>query len=257
VRVARAIVRLPSSGLADGITSASLGTPIYAGACAQHAAYCEALREAGADVTVLDADLRHPDAHFVEDAAVLIGTTAVLTRPGAAARRDEPQAIRAALAEHFCDIEEIVAPGTLDGGDVCDAGDRIFVGISRRTSRDGADQFARIARRAGKAPVVVDVCGIAGALHLKSAMAYLGDGRFVATLALAPLLHEPRERVLLVAPGEEYAANCVRVNDTVLIAAGSPHLHAALAGAGYASVPLEVSEFRKMDGGLSCLSLRF
>jgi len=248
---------LPSSDLAEGITRASLGTPVYADACTQHAGYCEALREAGAGVTVLDADLRHPDAHFVEDAAVVIGTTAVLTRPGAAARRNEPQAIRAALAEHFRDIEEIVAPGTLDGGDVCDAGDRIFVGISRRTSRDGAEQFARMARRAGKTPVVVDVRGVAGALHLKSAMAYLGDGHFVATSALAPFLHEPRERVLLVAPDEEYAANCVRVNDVVLIAAGNPHLRTALANAGYASVPLDVSEFRKMDGGLSCLSLRF
>ena len=257
MRVARAIVRLPSSALADGITSASLGTPIYADARSQHAAYCEALREAGAGVTVLDADLRHPDAHFVEDAAVLIGTTAVLTRPGAAARRDEPQAIRAVLAEHFRDIVEIVAPGTLDGGDVCDAGDRVFVGISQRTSRDGAEQFARIARHAGKTPVLVDVRGIAGALHLKSAMAYLGDGRFVATSPLAPLLNEPPGRVLLVAPGEAYAANCVHVNDVVLIAAGNPHLRSALADAGYASVPLDVSEFRKMDGGLSCLSLRF
>jgi dimethylargininase len=257
MRVARAIVRLPSSDLAEGITSASLGTPVYALAFTQHVSYCAALRRAGADVTVLDADLRHPDAHFVEDAAVLMGTTAVLTRPGAAARRDEPLEIRPVLAEYFRDIEEIVAPGTLDGGDVCDAGDRIFVGISQRTNRDGADQFARIARRAGKTPVVVDVRGVASALHLKSAMAYLGDGRFVATPALAPLLREPQERVLLVASGETYAANCVRINDVVLVAAGNPHLCAALADAGYASLPLELSEFRKMDGGLSCLSLRF
>ena len=257
MRAEHAIVRLPSSDLAEGITSATLGAPIYTDACRQHAAYCKALRQAGTVVAVLDADLRHPDAHFVEDAAVVVGSTAVLTRPGAAARRDEARAIRAPLAEHFHEIEEIVAPATLDGGDVCDAGDRIFVGISQRTNRGGAEQFARIARRAGKIPAIVDVRGVAGALHLKSAMAYLGDERFVATAALAPLLREPRERVLLVAPGEEYAANCVRVNDVVLVAAGYPHLRAALAGAGYASVPLDVSEFRKMDGGLSCLSLRF
>ncbi len=256
MRVAHAIVRLPSADLGDGITSASLGTPVYTVACRQHAAYCDALRQSGAVVTALDPDLRHPDAHFVEDAAVIVATTAVLARPGAATRRDEPQTIRPALAQHFRQIEEIVAPGTLDGGDVCDAGERIFIGISQRTNRNGAEQLATIARRAGKAPVFVDVRDLADALHLKSAMSYLGDGRFVATAAVAALLREP-ERVAIVAPGEEYAANCVRVNDVVLVAAGYPHLRAALAGAGHASVPLDVSEFRKMDGGLSCLSLRF
>lgn len=257
MRVAHAIVRLPSSALADGITSASLGAPAYADACRQHAAYCDALRQSGASVTVLDADLRHPDAHFVEDAAVVVGSTAVLTRPGAPARRDEPQTIRDAISVSFSRIEQIVAPGTLDGGDVCDAGDRLFIGISQRTNRSGAEQLARIARGAGKTPVLVDVRDVAGALHLKSAMSYLGDGNFVATAAIAPLLREPPERVWIVAPGEEYAANCVRINAVVLVAAGYPHLRAALAGAGYASVPVDVSEFRKMDGGLSCLSLRF
>lgn len=257
MHVAHVIARLPSADLGDGITSASLGAPIYTDACRQHAAYCDALRRCGAAVTVLEADPRHPDAHFVEDAAVVVGTSAVLTRPGAPARRNEPRAIRSSLAQYFSDLDEIIAPGTLDGGDVCDAGDRIFIGISQRTNPDGAEQLARVARRAGKTPVVVDVRGLAGALHLKSAMAYLGDGRFVATAALAPLLREPRDRVLLVAPGEEYGANCVRVNDAVLISSGHPYLRAVLAGTGYACVQLDVSEFRKMDGGLSCLSLRF
>ena len=257
MRVAHAIARLPSHDLAAGITTASLGTPVYADARRQHAAYCDALRRAGVGVSVLDPDLRHPDAHFVEDAAVVIGTTAVLTRPGAAARRDEPQAIRDALSRYFNEFEHIAAPGTLDGGDVCDAEERLFIGISLRTNRSGAEQLAAIARRAGKMPVLIDVRDVADALHLKSAMSYLGDGRFLATAAVAPLLREPRERVSIAAPGEEYAANCVRVTDVVLIAAGYPHLRSELAARGYASVPLDVSEFRKMDGGLSCLSVRF
>lgn len=256
MRIAHAITRLPSPDLARGITTAALGAPAYAAACREHASYCGALRRSGLDVTVLDADLQHPDAHFVEDAAVIAGTTAVLTRPGAVARRDEPNALRAVLTQRFGGVEEIVAPGTLDGGDVCDAGDRTFVGISQRTNRDGADQLARILRRAGKAPVVVDVRN-AGALHLKSAVAYLGDDRFVATAALAPLLGVPQNRVIVVASGEEYAANCVRMNGVVLVAAGYPRTLAALARAGYTCVTLDVSEFRKMDGGLSCLSVRF
>ena len=125
MHVVRAIVRLPAENFADGITSALLGTPAYAAACRQHAAYCNALRAAGVDVTVLDADRAHPDAHFVEDAAVTIAGVAVLTRPGALARRDEPAALRAFLARFFEMIETIDAPGTLDGGDVMRVGNTL------------------------------------------------------------------------------------------------------------------------------------
>jgi dimethylargininase len=165
--------------------------------------------------------------------------------------------MRSPLARFFDAIETIDAPATLDGGDVCDADDRLYIGISHRTNAAGAEQLARIAARLGKRPVVIDVRGVPAALHLKSSMAYAGDGRFVVTEAMLPLLSIPPARVIRVLPGEEYGANCVRVNDVVLIPAGHPQLRNALDLAGYETVSLDISEFRKMDGGLSCLSLRF
>ncbi len=255
MRTRNAIVRRPSSHLGDGLTTASLGAPNFERACEQHAAYCEALRTAGAVVTVLEADPAHPDAHFVEDAAVLIGERAVLARSGAKARLGE--AIREPLATFFADFEEIVAPGTLDGGDVCEAGDRVFVGVSHRTNRAGAEQLATVLARAGKTPVLVDIRRVPGILHLKSGLAYLGDDRFVVVDALLPVIAISHDRIVRVAPGEEYGANCVRVNDAVLIADGHFRLQRDLSSAGFEARALDVSEFRKMDGGLSCLSLRF
>jgi dimethylargininase len=139
---------------------------------------------------------------------------------------------------------------------VCEADERIYIGISQRTNAAGAGQLARIAARFAKEPVVVDVRGMP-VLHLKSAMAYAGDGTFVVSEALLPVLAIPKTHVIRVAPGEEYGANCVRVNEAVFIPTEHPRLRDELERAGYDTVSLDVSEFRKMDGGLSCLSLRF
>lgn len=253
----RAIVRRPAPNLGDGITTASLGAPDVPLALAQHAAYCGALARAGVAVTALDADPHHPDAHFVEDAAIALGMRAVLARPGAAARRDEPDALREPLRQWFSTLDQIVAPGTLDGGDVCDAGERCFIGISPRTNRAGAAQFARIVEATGRDPIVVDVRPVAGVLHLKSAMASLGDGTIVVTDECLSVLPAPLGRIVRVGDNETYAANCVRVNDVVFVAAGYPRIRRDLERAGYPTVALDVSEFRKMDGGLSCLSIRF
>jgi dimethylargininase len=256
-RIGNAIVRLPARNFGDGITTAPLGAPNFEKAREQHLTYCEALEAAGATVTVLEPDADHPDAHFVEDTAVLIGGRAVLTRPGAQTRRGETVAIRNALAEFFDVVDDIVEPGSLDGGDVCEAGDRVYVGISHRTNRAGAAQLATLLASAGKTPVLVDIRPLRGLLHLKSGLAYLGDGRFVAIDALLPSFDVPLDRIVRVPRGEEYGANCIRVNDVVLISAGHPHLQKDLARAGHSTVAIDVSEFRKMDGGLSCLSLRF
>ena len=252
-----AIVRAPAANLGDGLSTAALGKPSYETALLQHAAYCAALRRAGLAVTELAPEPRFPDAAFVEDAAVLLDALAILTRPGADTRRGEIETLRGPLARHFPGVAEIVAPGTLDGGDVCDAGDRFFIGISQRTNEAGAAQLAEQLARAGRRCSIVDVRGIPGALHLKSAMAYAGDGRFVATAALAPHLGISSNRVIVTARGEEDGANCVRVNAAVLLADGYPRLREQLDRAGYSIAILDVSEFRKMDGGLSCLSLRF
>jgi dimethylargininase len=165
--------------------------------------------------------------------------------------------IRAILARTHSDMREISAPGTLDGGDVCEAGDHFFIGISERTNDAGARQLGSILAERGYTSAVIDVRGIDGILHLKSGIAYVGEGRVVAIESLARHAALQDREVIPVPRGEEYAANCVRVNDRVLFAAGHPALERTLRRLGYDLIPLEMSEFQKMDGGLSCLSLRY
>jgi dimethylargininase len=205
----------------------------------------------------LPADPRHPDSTFVEDTAVLVPGLAILTRPGAPSRAGEVDGVRAVVASTHAEIREITAPGTLDGGDVCEADGHFFIGVSHRTDEAGARQLASVLAEQGCTSEIIDVRGIDGILHLKSGIAYLSDGRVVAIEALArhPALRS--YEVIPVDREEEYAANCVRVNDRVLFAAGYPKLERSLRGLGYDLIPLEMSEFQRMDGGLSCLSLRF
>lgn len=252
-----AIVRPPGENFADGITSSHGGAPDYAKALAQHEAYCRALERCGLQVAVLDPDLRHPDSTFVEDVAVIVRQRAILTRPGAPSRQGEVAAIRPALERFFATIQEISAPGTLDGGDVCEAGGHFFIGISHRTNEAGASQLAAWLSEEGFTSSCVDVREARGTLHLKSSIAWLGDGRLIATEELADRQEFRRYSIVRVAAGESYAANCVRVNDSVLVPAGYRAVKQSLEDLGLRIVSLDVSEFRKMDGGLSCLSLRF
>lgn len=253
----RAIVGPPGPSFAEGLTTAGLGAPDLGRALAQHAAYCDALERLGLEVTRLDPDPSHPDATFVEDTAVLTPRGAVLTRPGAPSRRGEIAAIRPAIEAFFPGPREIAAPGTLDGGDVCDAGDRVFVGVSSRTNAEGACQLAAILGTWGIPVAGVDIRGIPGLLHLKSGLASLGPGLLAVDDALAGHAAFRAYDLVSLSSAERYAANCVRVNEAVLIADGFPDFAAALAARGLALAPIAMSEFEKMDGGLSCLSLRF
>ena len=252
-----AIVRPPGPNFADGLTTVDLGRPDYGRALEQHAAYCNALEGCGLTLTRLDPDLRHPDSTFVEDTAVLTPLGAILTRPGAPTRSGEVEAIRGPLSNFHSEFEEIVAPGTLDGGDVCEVEDHAFIGVSKRTNEDGATQLAAILARKGYSTSLVDIRDMPEILHLKSGIAYPGEGRIVAIDALArhPALRS--HEVVPASPAEAYAANCIRVNDRLLFAAGHPRLEASLHRLGYELLELQMSEFQKMDGGLSCLSLRF
>ena len=252
-----AIVRLPSTNFADGLTTVDLGAPDVGRAMAQHEAYCEALERCGLRVTRLPEDLQHPDSTFVEDTAILTRSRAILTRPGAPSRIGEVAAIRRPLSAFYQQFAEISTPGTLDGGDVCEADGHYFIGISDRTNEDGARQLATLLAEEGATSCLVDVRATEGILHLKSGIAYPGEGRVVAIGDLAGHQALRDYEVIHVEPSEAYAANCVRVNDRLLVAAGHPKLEGALRRAGYNVLPLEVSEFQKMDGGLSCLSLRF
>ena len=253
----RAIVRPPGRTFADGLTTAGLGLPDLPLALAQHAAYVAALEACGLAVTRLPADDRFPDSTFVEDTAVLARGLAVLCRPGAPSRAGEVEAIRPALEAFFPSPAAIASPGTVDGGDVCEAGDHVFIGVSERTNEEGARQLASHLATRGLGASLVDVRGIPGLLHLKSGIAWLGGRTLVLTAALASRPELAGWDPLPVPPGEDYAANAVLVNGRVLLAAGFPRFEAAVRALGLPVLPLDVSEYRKLDGGLSCLSLRF
>ena len=212
-RFTRAIVRPPSSNFADGLTSVSLGKPNSARALRQFARYCAALERCGLQLVSLPEDPEHPDSTFVEDTAVLSERCNVITRPGAPSRAGETTEIREALDALAINTVSIESPGTLDGGDICDAGEHFFIGVSQRTNWDGAQQLAAFLGKAGYESSCIDIREVPGILHLKSGIASLGDQRVVAIDSLADHHALKKTEIVRVAAGEEYAANCVRVND--------------------------------------------
>jgi len=252
-----AIVRAPGANFAEGLTTAGLGAPEFELALRQHEDYCQALRECGLALTTLQADLHYPDSTFVEDVAILTGRAAILTRPGALSRRGEVAGIRETLTQFFATFYAITPPGTVEGGDICEAEGHFFIGISQRTNEEGARQLAGFLSQAGCTSTMVDIRDIHGLLHLKSGIAYLGEDRLVLINELAEMDAFHGYEIIPVEPAENYAANCVRVNDRALIAGGFPGIEKTIRSFGYPVMALDMSEFQKMDGGLSCLSLRF
>ena len=253
----RAIVRPPSENFAEGLTTVDLGVPDYERALAQHERYCEALAACGLALTRLRPDPLYPDSTFVEDTALMAGERPILTRPGAPTREGEVVDMESVLHGFFSQLRRIQPPATVDGGDVCDAGAHWFIGLSARTNEEGARQLAAFLAEDGISSSCVDIRGLPNILHLKSGIAHLSERRLVVIDALAGDPAFAGWEIVPVDAGEEYAANCVPVNDRLLFPKGFPRLEERLRGLGYRPLVLDTSEFRKMDGGLSCLSLRF
>ncbi len=249
-----AIVRRPGRSLSSGITSASLGKPDYEQALQQHDKYIEALKSCGLSVTILETEEQYPDAVFVEDTAVLTGQCAVVTNPGAASRQGEELSIKETLKKFYTNIETITPPGTLEGGDVMQVGDHFYVGLSARTNKEGARQLAEILKKYGYTASNVNMEKF---LHLKTGVAYLNNNHL---LVAGEFINNPEFETfnrIIIDESEGYAANCIWVNEVVLVPMGYPKTKAAVEAAGYRVLEVDVSEFRKLDGGLSCLSLRF
>lgn len=253
----RAIVRRPSRTFADGLTTSTLGRPDLDKALVQHATYCAALERCGLALTHLPPDDAFPDSTFVEDPAIVTAKFAILANPGAPSRQGEIASIAAALPRFFDHIACIDAPGTVDGGDICQADDHFFIGLSERTNEEGARQLAALLAQEGFTSSVVDIRGSLKVLHLKTGISYLGDRRIVAMRDIAGHPAFRDHEVIVVAPEEGYAANLLRINDFVILAANFPKIAKTVTDLGHTIVPLDMSEFRKMDGSLSCLSLRF
>ena len=250
---ARAIVRGVPNSISAGITTADLGRPDAEKAREQHHTYLAALEDCGLEVIVLDPEEGYPDSVFVEDTAVVTDRCAIATNPGAPERRGEVQEVEKVLVNLYGDVERITDPGTVDGGDVLQVGDHFYVGLSARTNREGAEQLSEILRSYGFG---VSLVGLRRFLHLKTGVAYLGGDDLVVAGELVEK-DEFRGFDRIVVPAEEeYGANCILVNDRVLVAEGYETVGQSIAARGYEVTTMETSEFRKLDGGLSCLSLR-
>jgi dimethylargininase len=249
----QAITRLPGKNFTLGITTSGLGAPDYELMLSQHRAYVDALKSLGLKVTVLEALPDYPDAYFVEDVAVVTPEIAVITRPGAPARRGEEQAIQAALAPYRA-TRHIQAPGTLDGGDVLIVGKRVFIGLSGRTNADGAAQLGASLEPYGYTWTGVPV---GGGLHLKSGVNAVSEDTLLITQDFQELDVFKDYDKIIVPPGEDYAANTLRVSDGLITPRGYPGVRRALSNLSLEIIELDVSEACKMDGGLTCMSLRF
>ena len=181
-----ALLRLPGANFAAGLTQAGEGAPDPELALEQHRAYCEALSDCGLSLTVLPADPAHPDGCFVEDTALVTERGAIVMRPGAPSRRGEADVIEAALKGLFPDIARIRAPGTVDAGDVCEADGHFLIGLSARTNEAGAAELAQLLEGLGYRSDIVDIRRSRQLLHLKTGIAYLGEGRMLTTMDFPP-----------------------------------------------------------------------
>jgi dimethylargininase len=249
-----AIVRLPCQNISAGLTTINLGKPNYQNSLIQHTHYTKALRQCGLEVIILDPDDRFPDSTFVEDTAMLTPDAAIITRPGAPSRRGEIVEMEEALQSHFQKMFRISAPGTLDAGDILQIDQHYFIGLSRRTNREGAGQLISILESLGFSGSTVLLKDM---FHLKSGVSYLDNGYLVVA---GEFINHPvfsQFQQIRVDTSEMYAANCLWLNGTVLVASGYPKTLELIEKAGFPVMEVEVSEFRKVDGGLSCLSLRF
>lgn len=250
-RPTAALVRAVSPRLGEAELTFAERRPIDVSlAVDQHARYQRLLAGLGLQLVALPAAPDHPDGVFVEDLVVVIGRTAVVTRPGVPSRRSETQGLRDVLSRHGLEVIELVAPARLDGGDVLQVEDRVLVGLSTRTNQAGARALDRIVAPLGRRVVTTPVHG---ALHLKTAVTALPDGA-----VLADLRHVDRDDLRgrqIVEVAEAAGANVLTIGDTVIVSASAPATGELLVSRGFDVEVAEISEFEKAEAGPTCLSV--
>jgi dimethylargininase len=249
-----AILRRPGASVVKGLRAGGGEDPSLEGVLAEHAAYAAALAEAGLEVTLLEPLEQFPDAIFVEDPALVFPEGAILLRPGAPSRIEEARFLREALAARFARVLELPR-GHADGGDVLAMPGMIYIGLSARTDREGAEALAGLLGELGhRAAVVATPPEV---LHLKTASSLIDEETVLATAALARSGIFAGLRVIEVPPGEEGGANVLRVRDRLLVGANYPRIAELVAGHGAEVIALENREIARIDAGLTCMSLRW
>lgn len=249
-----AVVKPPCPNLVNGIRNTDLGIPDFARACRQHAHYIEALTHCGLSVTVLEPDDAFPDSTFIEDTCLVTEKCVVITRPGHLSRRGETRAVAHAMQQFNRPMMEITSPGTLDAGDVMQVDRHFYVGLSNRTNAAGIRQLEQFLKPYG---YTVSAISLTSVLHLKTGVSYLENN---CLLAWGEFIGRPEFSDFTILPvddSEAYAANSVWINDRVLVPHGFEKTRSMIQAQGYETLAVDVSEFQKLDGGLSCLSLRF
>lgn len=246
------IVKGVCENFANGLTTVDLGKPDYELACAQHAKYVEAIRKCSVEVIVLEKDEEFPDSVFVEDVAILTERCAIIASPGALSRRGEVDKIQPVIHDLFGKVEYITPPGFLEGGDVLQVEEHFYIGLSTRTNLIGAEQLQKILAKHGYNSLIIT---LAKFFHLKTGLSYLGNNKLLlAGEFIGHPAFESYEQIR-VKDEEEYAANCIVINDHLLMPKGFDKTRTSI-DQRYKIIELEMSEFQKQDGGLSCLSLR-
>lgn len=249
-----AIARKPGPNFSQGITTAvSADPPSYETLVSQHEKYIATLKSIGLSVVLLDALPDHPDAYFVEDTAVVTADVAVITNPGADARKGEVDTIASVLAQ-YRKTDRIRPPGTVDGGDILQVGRHFFIGVSERTNHEGASQLSRILTSYGYTYTIVPV---GEGLHFKSSVNYVGKNTLLITEDFAGNDQLEGYDTIVVNRDESYAANTLFINDHLLVPRGYPNTLKKLEALAFDLIELDTSEVRKMDGGLTCMSIRF
>ena len=250
----KAIVRTPGKSIVDGLSTANLGLPDYQNALEQHKEYIKALEICGLEVIILPADEQYPDSTFVEDVALLTPDCAIITNPGASSRKGEIAEIKGVLSNFYTNIEQIKDPGTVEAGDIMMVGSHFYIGLSERTNLEGAQQIIKILEQYNLSGSVIKLEKV---LHLKTGVAYLESNNLLACGEF--ITHEEFQQfnILEITEDEAYAANCIWINNRVLLPKGYPKSRNSIEKIGLAIIEINVSEFQKIDGGLSCLSLRF
>jgi dimethylargininase len=250
----RAIVRKPAKNFQEGLTTSNLGKPDYNKTVIQYSDYIGALKRCGLNIIQLDADERFPDSTFVEDTVVVNKNVAVITNLGVSSRKGEELEVKEVLKRFYNNIEFIKNPGTLEGGDVLKVDNQYYIGLSKRTNKEGARQLTEIVKKYDFSCLTVRLVDF---LHLKTGIAYIGDNNLIIS---GEFIDNPMFKdfnIIKVDKDEIYATNCIRVNNYILIAKGFQKLKNSILKLGYKILEIDMSEFRKMDGGLSCLSIRF
>ena len=250
-----AVCRAPADTVTDGLRAQDIGTPDLSLFRAHHRDYVAALRSTGAEVTVLPALADYPDSVFVEDAALCLAEGAIAMRPGAPSRLGEAAEMAPVLAGIYGSVRHIEGPGFIEGGDILVTEREILVGKSARTDAQGVAELRGMVADWGYALREVETP--ADVLHFKTDCSLLDEETILSTRRLAASGCFEGYRVIHTAEGEEACANAIRFNDLVIMPAGFPATADTLDKAGYRIVLIGNTEAAKLDGGMSCLSLRF